>query len=379
MNNIQKSLITLIRNAMSGTDDSICASSTDDIRKISELAAEHDVLNIVSKALLDCNAVEHEDMLQQLMVEQYRGVLRYQQQKFAMDRICSAFDEAGIRYVLLKGAVIRDLYPEPELRTSSDIDILVDEHNMNAATKQLHSIGCEYYKRTDHDVSFFTSDGVHIELHHSLVSDKFVFGKPLGKAWECVHLTSGCRYDFANEFFVYYHYAHLAKHLVNGGFGIRFVLDLWLMMQKMSWDEQKLDAMLREGGIATMAGVVEQLAYVWFGDGVHNESTTALEKYIFDSGIYGNIENNVAINQRQSGGKFGNLLNRIFMPREKLTYMYEKLEKYPWLYPWYLVVRFFRILFKGNKKAFIELRTNQTISDKKTEAINKLFDMLDIR
>lgn len=376
MNNIEKALIALIRNAVFDREDVVEISSDADICKIAELAEEHDVLNIVSKALLEGNLVEDADLMQQLMVEQYGGVLRYQQQKFAIERMCSAFDEAQICYVLLKGAVIRELYPEPDMRTSSDIDILVKYEDMDKASECLIDLGCREFAHTGHDVSYMTEDDVHIELHHSLVSDRFVFAKPLTKAWEHTTNTGKFRYDFDNEFFVYYHYAHMAKHLVNGGFGIRFVLDLWLMMQKMSVNETRLRCLLEEGKISKMAETVFSLAKVWFDGAEHTEATMALEKYIFESGLYGVLENNVAVNQRVHGGRFGNLFNRIFISADLLKVQYPILGKYPALYPLCLIRRFWRVLRRNRKKALTELSINKNTS--KVNEINILFDMLEL-
>ncbi len=379
MNNIQNTLITLIRNTVCGTEDVVEIESNEVVCKIAQLAADHDVLNIVSKALLDGNMVDDEEILQQLMVEQYGGVLRYQQQKFAIDRMCAALDDAKVCYVLLKGAVIRELYPEPDMRTSSDIDILVKSEDMDRAAKCLEDkLGYTEFAHTGHDVSYMTDNGVHIELHHTLVSDRFVFAKPLTDAWEHTLNTDKFRYNFDNEFFVYYHYAHMAKHLVNGGFGVRFVLDLWLMMQKMTIDNPKLSKLLEDGKIKKMAQVVLSLAQVWFGNGEHTEETTALENYILDSGVYGVLENSVVVNQRKHGGKLGNLSNRIFIPSDLLKIQYPVLEQHPNLYIWCQMRRFMRIMRRNRRKAIVELKTNQNTSEQKVNEINALFDMLEM-
>ena len=50
-----------------------------------------------------------------------------------------ALDGANIPYVLLKGAVIQHLYPEAWMRTSSDIDVLVHEEDLDAAVKAIRT------------------------------------------------------------------------------------------------------------------------------------------------------------------------------------------------------------------------------------------------
>src|SRR5262245_30073682 len=62
-------------------------------------------------------------------------------------RIIEAFDEAQIRALILKGAALSYLiYPEPNLRTCCDIDVLVDPEKTDAADMVLRSLG---YEQTD--------------------------------------------------------------------------------------------------------------------------------------------------------------------------------------------------------------------------------------
>lgn len=57
--------------------------------------------------------------------QQLFAIYRYQCMKSEMEKISKFFNEENRLFVPLKGAVIRELYPEPYLRISRDIDLPV--------------------------------------------------------------------------------------------------------------------------------------------------------------------------------------------------------------------------------------------------------------
>jgi hypothetical protein len=55
--------------------------------------------------------------------------------KHEFERICLVLEKAKIPHIPLKGSVLRKLYKEPWLRTSCDIDILVQEETLGTRNK----------------------------------------------------------------------------------------------------------------------------------------------------------------------------------------------------------------------------------------------------
>lgn len=124
----------------------------------------------------------------------------------------------------LKGAIIRDYYPSPELRTSCDIDILVPSDYLDSAIDCLVS-ECNYTfeRRYSHDVSLFSPSKVHLELHFNLIENNEKISNVLNNIWNTSTLDkdSNFRYIMSTEFFVVYHIAHMAEHFIHGGCGVR--------------------------------------------------------------------------------------------------------------------------------------------------------------
>ena len=88
--------------------------------------------------------------------------------------VTDALKDAGIPVILLKGhALARTVYPDPALRQSNDIDLLVQPHNIPAAEEVLEKLGYVCPAKTfyisqheNHDETFSPpGKGLLIELH----------------------------------------------------------------------------------------------------------------------------------------------------------------------------------------------------------------------
>ncbi|MFX7845188.1 nucleotidyltransferase family protein, partial [Acinetobacter baumannii] len=76
--------------------------------------------------------------------------------------------------------------------------------------------------------------GQHIELHFNLIEDHRIKGASaiLNRVWDAAVPCGGWtyQYEMPDELFYFYHIAHMAKHVENGGCGIRPFLDIWVLM-----------------------------------------------------------------------------------------------------------------------------------------------------
>ena len=97
------------------------------------------------------------------------------------------------------------MYPEPWMRTSCDIDILIKKNDMAKATKGLLEAGFKMGAESPHDITFITPSGSHIELHHSLIEEERVHNLDcvLSKVWENTTAHNGYSFWYGQEFFVW--------------------------------------------------------------------------------------------------------------------------------------------------------------------------------
>lgn len=384
MTNLTNTFLKLLRAQISQDgyvlDEQILLNE-DEQKALFSLSKRHDVAHIVARALKDSEVALEEAVRAAFQKEQSLALYRYMQLKNEAIAFYAALDEKNVRYMVLKGSEIRKHYPSPEMRVSSDIDILVESEELES-TLQLLSDELEYTigGRTSYDVSTFAPSGVHVEVHFKLTSEDERYDTALSDAWES-SLPDGNaenRRVMCPELQLAYTVMHTAKHFHNGGCGVRFLMDLFVLEQKLTYDETKMREILAKCNLCKFYDELHRLASVWFADGEHNQLTKEMESYIIGAGIYGNIENKVAVFQNKKGGKMNYALSRIFPKRSYLEITYPKLKKHPILYPYYMIKRWFRIVFTRRKEAFNELKTNATISDAKTEKIRSLIDQLNL-
>lgn len=351
---------------------------------IYKLSKRHDLAHLVGDALdknglfVDCSEVK-----KRFLQERNMAVYRYEQIQYEFEQICDTLEQANIPFLPLKGSVIRPLYPEPWMRTSCDIDILVAPQDLERA-QEILGIKLDYMLvgKGDHDIGLEAPGGVHLELHYQLLEggakdcEKIV----LGDIWSVVEREEGkvAHCKMPDEYFYCYHIAHITKHLRYGGCGVRSILDTWLLNHKIDFDQSKRDALLQRAGLLSAAQAIENLAEVWFSGEEKDSLTEILGEYILTGGVYGTFDNKVAVQQTRKKGKFSYLFSRIFLPYSQMKFKYPRLQKYPILYPFYVVKRCFS-LFNKEKRRIALREVNQTINeDEKQQRVAKLMRDLDL-
>lgn len=271
------------------------------------------------------------------------------------------------------------------MRTSCDIDILVKEPDLEKAIECLVThLNYKNHGRAYHDVSLFSPNNIHLELHFDLVEDEYAneARKVLSKVWNYVFPKDGCQYFFemTDEMFYFYHIAHMAKHFEFGGCGIRPFLDLWILDRFIQYDQSARNQLLEEGNLLIFATKCRKLSNVWFSNDSKDDISTQMQDFILSGGVYGNLENRIAVQQKQHGGKGGYLFSRIFLTYESLKALYPILQKHRWLTPIMEVRRWFKLLFKGRAKSSLhELSVNQTISREKVSQAAELLSELGLK
>ncbi len=349
------------------------------------LAKMHDMAHFVGYAMKREGVKAPEDILERFSQEQALAIYRYEQQNYEFEQICEAFESGGIEFIPLKGSVIRTLYPEPWLRTSCDIDILVREEDLERASIFLEKeLQYERGKFGPHELTMYTPSGVCFELHYDLIEIyDFEEGRfPLQGIWEKTKIVEGKRYqqEISKELFYYYHIAHMAKHFKYGGCGIRPFLDIYILNHFTILNGKEKETLLEKGRLLDFTRQAINLSEIWFGNREHNGVTLQMEEYLLKAGVYGSYDNKIAVREVQSGGKNKYIRSRIWLPFEQLKVQYPKLEKRKWLTPVYQFRRWCRLIFCGRmKQSMKELKTVNAVTEEKQKAMEKMLQALGLQ
>lgn len=180
----------------------------------------------------------------------------------ALHAVNSAFSDAGIRLISMKGPLLSvELYGDPSLRTSRDLDLLVAQEDLARADVILRGMGYEqeklivsstprrrkFYQRIDNEKHEIYNRGeICLELHWK---NDFQTETPFDELWQrreerqlmgrpIAILGADDRYPAL--------FTHAAEH---GFMRLRWLLDLYELQQKPGFDWGRLYGLMAAQGI----------------------------------------------------------------------------------------------------------------------------------
>ena len=353
----EKKLFELLRSEICGQNLPEDLDLTGKLENLYNLSKAHDIAHLVGRAL-DKNKLLLKDspIADKFQKQVVLAVYRYERIESELSAISEIFEEGKIPFIPLKGAVIRKLYPEPWMRTSCDIDVFIKKSDLERLDELLKGKGYKKEGSGSHHDVYIGRSGIHVEVHFDLI-EKDVNEKSaelLQSVWNyAFSKPDRMRYEMTDKMLYFYHVAHMAKHFIYGGCGIRPFIDLWVLnnlVRLSDKDKANRDELLEKGGMKDFERAAVRLSKVWFEGEAHDELTLQMQRYVLRGGVYGNTKNHAAVMQEKKGGKLRYLLSRIFMPYSLLVYKYPVLKKHKYLLPIMEVRRWLSLPFNGRMK-----------------------------
>lgn len=375
---IREKLLTLTALGL-GIPHDVFSLSDEECRKIFHVAKQQALRPIILRGLtagkIQLSSDEMRNIRRACATESFHTV----HNREAVLKLRKVFDKEEIPYVLLKGASISALYPDPCLRTSSDIDILIHEEDVEKALPAIEgNTDFKIRLKTYRDISM-VSPFVHLELHFTIIENIEKMDAILSKAWDYTSPAGeGSLYTFSPEFQVFYIVAHMCNHFVKQGLGIRPFIDLWLLRNKTEFDENAVRSMCSECGILTFYEQCSYLAEVWFGNEQHTETSRMLEEFCFSGGVYGSPKVKNAVKQRKQRGT-GYLIRRLFPPAYEVKTLYQDESGKKHTTAYYYLKRDLSWLKKNRRKELKNRINNIMATDKEhIDTVSELFRRLDL-
>ena len=269
-------------------------------------------------------------------------------------------DSNNVKHVFLKGYFLRELYPDRNLRTIGDIDILVEEENFDVVVKLLKENNFNFGEDDGHHIQIW-KNGVLIELHRNLFEEHRVLSDYFSKPFENIVNVDKFTYKLSAEYDFLYLIGHYAKH-INIGAGLRPLCDIYLMLKKCDIDLPYIEKELNKLGLSKFYNMLLNMIYIIFDfkvvSFVEDSSVNEMIEYCIKSGVHGQgSKSNMTHNNVRTvtnGKKIPYLLKRLFIPVRQLFSIY------PWtksiiLIPFGYIVRFFEFLFFKRDKLKVVL------------------------
>jgi len=388
INNTEQILISLLGSEVCQNEikDGIKVNITEkEQEELFMLAKSHDMTPIVANALFKNSLMPDGDFSEIYRSHLMTALFRHQQQAYEFSRIAEMFEKEQIPYMPLKGLVIKELYSEPHLRTSCDMDILVKKEDLDRAAYVLTEIlNYENTFKGAHDWGFRAENGVYAELHYELIEGYENNEGINTHSWSCDCLENVWKtatntqnkkfcFEMQGELFYFYHIAHMAKHFEGGGCGVKPFLDLWLINNKMNFDRAKCTALLEKDGLLKFENVMQRVVDVWFSGAKADDVVKDVENFIFSGGVYGSTQNYINVQKSKAGGRVKYIFSRMFLTYDFLRIQYPVLNKHRWLMPACQVARWTRLIFKGKlERSVNEIKQSADSYEGENDSTKKL-------
>lgn len=354
-----KCIIELLKSAILNT---VPPRIPDDIdmEELFYIARQHSIENILYLSI--CRCVDNNSEIVEMFEAYYnQSVLHDATQQYYLELVADELEKNGIRHCVMKGAIIKQLYPSSDLRKSRDIDIFVDDDNTDKVQEIMESLGFEAVNISKADVhdAYLIDETIKIEIHRTLMSDKCPWSTECNKIIDRLIISPNYKFrcHMSQEDYYLYMIAHMAKHMKFSGMGIKMVLDVWIYLREynnvLNWEI--LNKRLTDCGLDKFEKNIRRLCDYWFEDNKADDTIKRLGFYIAVSGNFGTQKQELAGEMVQNAGRSSNknvsklvyYLKVFFWPYKLMKDRYKVLKVIPVLLPFCWLHRAFNaLLFK---------------------------------
>lgn len=266
-----------------------------------------------------------------------------------MEELIGHMNRAQIHHILMKGYVIRNYYPVPELRTFGDIDFVIRPEDRQKSHDMMLEMG--FQVETDWEPVFSYSRGnEYYEIHRDImevdVSEKADYKSYFQQMWKYAQPQKGCTYHFSPEFHFLYLLTHIAKHIRGAGAGARMYLDIAAFVKHFGADVDWEFVMgeLKSLELYDFACVVLTAVEEWFEvvnpvEHRHIDESVMEEFRVFtmEAGVFGHFQRETGVSalkrENEKSSRVGLLLKRVFPKAKEIESRYTYLQDKPWLLP----------------------------------------------
>ncbi len=375
--------------------------------RLYDIANSNGIANLIADYICDWPSVPN-DIKERFETQKLIVVKQQVLFKLVFKELTAILKENKIYSVVLKGYLLKDLYPKSNMRSMSDLDVFAKKEDIEKIFKLLemkeYSFGKIDYGNHYEAYRYGT---VKIEFHPELVALNSAYGDrvyslcsdrdiPIADIMDVFANSSNIENnEFLRQLKPEYHYVyvimHMMNHFLSGGTGIRSVVDVWIMNNHYSntWNRKEIDELLNRFGLARFEEYTVRLADKWFSNSdfvfPDNQNSNSsqhfemFEKYILHSGTYGCVNNSVIsrLNSEQvKGSKMKYLLISVFPPYSKMCDLYPGLKKNPFLLPIMWIKKWITIIRVRKVTAVTKISAICKLDDQMKREQQELFDAI---
>lgn len=297
--------------------------------------------------------------------ETHKGIT----QEYEIHCLLEDLEKDRIDCLPMKGWVMRDYYPDPLMRSMTDFDVLIRDLDSLRMKDWMEARGYtpDHIEQPVQDC-YWKKPYMYIELHRRMTTKSHMLPDEIRQVhqkeqtiWQSTARLDGKKhiYQLSDEDFYIHYLLHFYKHFVTSGAGIRFLTDdyVFLKAKKNSLNRHYLNEQLEKLRLSGFAEKIEQTAKICFEENRPlDDGTRVIVDYLTSTGIHGSqrtsemlagmVRGEGAFKQNKALAFWKHCFPSIWYMKEQ----YPRLERYPYLLPFYWGKRLGKTLVKERFK-----------------------------
>ncbi len=359
-----------------------------DWNKMFELAHEQMLMPLICYALKTNPSIKFPECQIQGYKESFSAVVTGCAKRSAVISLLEKMNEAAIPAAVVKGFSVAENYYSPELRISSDTDILISPENENRAREFLSNNGFTVEQRWENGHHFAAHHPlmglleVHIRLYDDIAQDVWFAGVSprtlICQNHKKVSTADGTYFTLGDTDHLIFVILHMIKHFILCGMSLRMITDVasFMSAKKNSLDFDRIWSVIRKLKYEDLLSAVLWSSVLYCGfsaddfPGIGDFNAEKVDAILTDTEKGGWLGKNDYAARRESWQEYSRLIfskrksklrywkymldwqiglniKTLFPPKERLLKHYSVLNKFPWLLP---LVWLHRIIFRSIPK-----------------------------
>ena len=370
-------IITLLRSALKNETLTLPEDFSWDCAV--QVLHKHRLVGLAVRGANRCGVPQSHPVVRQLTALFCKDITVSRLQMQQLNAVYALFEENGIEYMPVKGAVLKPMYPQSELRTMGDADILIRQEQYPKIRELLSSLGLQEEVESDHEL-IWHGGNFKLELHKRLIpsynKDYYAY---YGDGWRLAQKDAqSSAYHLSPENHFIYLLVHFAKHYRDGSISAKNICDFWVCRNAYPhMDETYLSTELGKLKLLEFYRNILDLLDTWFEGASPTKAVEILTQTAFRGGIYTFEESQLTVSVIKltkettsfSGSKYKWLWQKLFPPVSTLIQRYPVLKKHPIMLPFVWIARWFDVLFLRHDRIKRGLATTQEVMHMDTDRI----------
>lgn len=407
MNKTQEQLVKMINSAIHGGKINIDNTEIINWDDLLEEAKAHSVIPLIYSSINKTSIINslNKDKLDLLKKQVFYSSINQVRHIKKTSEILKVLQEENIEVIVLKGLIVRSLYPNPDLRTMSDADIIVHKEDLEKVSEVLIEMNYTQTKHEDEHGAHivFNKPNSCIEVHWTLLNEDFFKGD---KSFEenlwnnviKVKVGETTALSLSWEDLAAHLCIHMASHFSHKGFGVRQLCDLVLVVEKKGYDinwvkfNEKIRMCKLEKFTAAIFNVCQNLFEMRIPKeliSIYNINEKVINLVIddiFEAGVFGNKNTDnmfgreLAFDKEMESGSsgiriIGRFMRLLFPVINEMNDKYSYAKKYKILAPIAWIHHLIEGMFNKNyntKNKIGMLFSTITISSNRSKLLKKL-------